>query len=288
MVMYLYVVDIYEDEPLLHHRRDDAVGRRRRHRLRLRRAGTAQRCRDSAHRTRRPCALNGVVLPLLEGLLMIAGPLFLLPQRRFNDVLDGATFGAASAVAFAGTHVIIPVAANVGRRPSAAGDPLTWVIQLISLGVLQPVIAAGAIGSAAAAFWLRYRSPDHRPQALGHRGRSRAGASCGGGAARRSGPGQDAAAAHPGNGRPGPDCGPRVCYGCARRCTWASSRNRAKSRSHGTIVCPNCGHSTPEHTFCGHCGVALRALPRSRRNSPPAPAMPTTPATPAAGSEAGQ
>ena len=30
-----------------------------------------------------------------------------------------------------------------------------------------------------------------------------------------------------------------------------------------SISCPNCGHSTPEHTFCGHCGVSLRALPRS-------------------------
>jgi ribosomal protein L32 len=32
-----------------------------------------------------------------------------------------------------------------------------------------------------------------------------------------------------------------------------------------TIVCPNCGHATPEHTFCGHCGISLRALPKARR-----------------------
>ena len=30
-----------------------------------------------------------------------------------------------------------------------------------------------------------------------------------------------------------------------------------------TIICPNCRHATPEHTFCGHCGISLRALPRS-------------------------
>ena len=32
-----------------------------------------------------------------------------------------------------------------------------------------------------------------------------------------------------------------------------------------SIECPNCGRATPEHTFCGNCGVALRALPKQRR-----------------------
>ena len=43
---------------------------------------------------------RGVLLPLLGVGLMLAGPLVLLPYRRFNDVLDGATFGAATAVSF--------------------------------------------------------------------------------------------------------------------------------------------------------------------------------------------
>jgi len=80
---------------------------------------------------------------------MIAGPIVLLRWKMFNDVLDGATFGAASAVSFTGAHLIVQSLAmlNAGLRP--AGDPLPWVVQLLSLGVLQPVIAAGAMGTLA-------------------------------------------------------------------------------------------------------------------------------------------
>jgi ribosomal protein L32 len=31
------------------------------------------------------------------------------------------------------------------------------------------------------------------------------------------------------------------------------------------IVCANCHHATLTHTFCGNCGVALRALPKDLR-----------------------
>src|SRR5262249_25730136 len=30
--------------------------------------------------------------------------------------------------------------------------------------------------------------------------------------------------------------------------------------------CANCGRETPRHTFCAHCGVALRALPKKDRD----------------------
>ena len=38
---------------------------------------------------------------------MALGPMLLLGQKRFNDVLDGATFGVASAVAFVGAQTIV-------------------------------------------------------------------------------------------------------------------------------------------------------------------------------------
>src|SRR5262249_51276807 len=28
------------------------------------------------------------------------------------------------------------------------------------------------------------------------------------------------------------------------------------------VECPSCHHETPVHTFCGHCGIAMRALPK--------------------------
>ena len=49
-----------------------------------------------------PLLTQGVLLPLLGVAIMLAGPLVLLPYRKFNDVLDGTTFGATTAVTFWG------------------------------------------------------------------------------------------------------------------------------------------------------------------------------------------
>jgi hypothetical protein len=276
MLLYIWVVDIYEDDPLsiIGATMLWGVGAGVVYGFVVRALPNAA---GFGSQDTSGVVLNGIALPLLEGALMIAGPLFLLPQKRFNDVLDGATFGAASAVAFAGTHVIfqaLPLLAG-GLRP--AGDPLTWVIQLISLGVLQPVIAAGAIGSAAAAFWLRYRSPITDRKALGIVGRpvvaviSAAALLVVAGLAKTLLPLIPATIVL------------ALIAGLALLWLRATlhlglqqeSREIPVSRS---IVCPNCQHSTPEHTFCGHCGVALRALPRSARPQE----TPTTPPSPKA------
>ncbi|MEP7378848.1 MAG: PrsW family glutamic-type intramembrane protease, partial [Chloroflexota bacterium] len=166
MVLYLWDVDIYEDEPLttlgatmlwgalagiLYGSLVGGVS-----------ASTGFGRADIAD-----TLISAVGLPIVEGVLMIAGPLLLLRWKRFNDVLDGATFGVASAVSFSGAHLIVQVLPIFGAGLRTAGDPLPWIVQLLSLGVLQPVIAAGAVGSFAAALWLRYRSPVNDRSALG-------------------------------------------------------------------------------------------------------------------------
>ena len=262
MVMYVYVVDVYEDEPLTivgaTMAWGVAAGLVYSLLLRALPTTTAFGAPDSS-----TILINGIALPLLEGVLMIAGPLFLLPQRRFNDVLDGATFGAASAVAFAGTHVIFQALPILGAGLRPAGDPLPWVVQLLSLGVLQPVIAAGAIGSATAAFWLRYRSPVTDRAELGMFGVPAVAV-------------VSAAALLIATGLtltllPLIPATVVLALLAALALLWLratlhlglsqESREISVTRS---IVCPNCGHTTPEHTFCGHCGISLRALPQAR------------------------
>jgi len=73
-----------------------------------------------------PPVVRGVLLPVLGGLLMVLGPLALSTQRRFDDVLDGATFGVAAAVAFVGAQTLVTASAflDAGLRP--AGDPVPW------------------------------------------------------------------------------------------------------------------------------------------------------------------
>src|SRR5919202_318811 len=68
--------------------------------------------------------VRGVVLPLISVGLILVGPLLLLRQKHFDDVLDGATFGAAAAVAFTGAEVIIQALDSFegGLRPG--GDIL--------------------------------------------------------------------------------------------------------------------------------------------------------------------
>ncbi len=114
--------------------------------------------------------IRGVVAPLVAVLLMAAGPLALLPYKRFNDVLDGATFGVASGVAFVGAQTLVTALDlfDSGLRP--VGDVLPWIVRLVVLGVAMPLVAAGAIGGLCGVFWLRYRSPFQRPLDAGSPG----------------------------------------------------------------------------------------------------------------------
>ncbi|MET0772951.1 MAG: hypothetical protein ABWZ82_07695, partial [Candidatus Limnocylindrales bacterium] len=107
--------------------------------------------------------VRGVVGPIIAVLLMIAGPAVLLPYKRFNDVLDGATFGVASGVAFIGAQTLVTSVNLFASGLQPVGEVVPWVVRLLVLGVGVPVIAAGAIGGLAGALWLRYRAPvkDH-------------------------------------------------------------------------------------------------------------------------------
>jgi hypothetical protein len=264
MILYVWVVDIYEDEPIsiIGFTMLWGVAAGLIYALIVRAlpaGGTGFGASDAGS-----IAINGVLMPVLAALMMLAGPLFLLPQRRFNDVLDGATFGAASAVAFAGTNVIVQALPILGGGLRPAGDPLPWVIQLISLGVLQPVIAAGAIGATAAAFWLRYRAPVTDRNALGYVGVPivalvlAAALFVAAGLARTVLPLIPATAV--------------LALLAALALLWLRAalhlgllQESREIRVQRSIVCPNCGHITAEHTFCGNCGISLRALPRGVR-----------------------
>ncbi|MEA2678218.1 MAG: hypothetical protein QOJ81_2359 [Chloroflexota bacterium] len=265
MVLYLWDVDIYEDEPV------GIIGA-----TMLWGALAAAAFAWLASGLPAPTGFGranlldtliaGVWLPLLEGALMIAGPLVLLRSRRFNDVLDGATFGAASAVSFSGASLIVqslPIF-SAGLRP--AGDPLPWVIQMLSFGVLQPVIAAGAIGAFAAAVWLRYRAPISDRNALGPVGQPALALL-----------GAAALIVASGLAKTLLTIIPQtlvlaviavVALLWLRRALHLGLLQESREIDvDGEIRCPNCGLMTPEHTFCGNCGISLRAVPSSRRSA---------------------
>lgn len=264
MVVYLYDVDLYEDEPMRVYALTLAWGAA---------AGVAMGLVLRATVEVDPLGpgpdgsfilLRGFVVPLVSVALMLVGPLVLLPYRRFNDVLDGASFGATSAVAFVGGQVIAQSIDlfNAGLRPG--GDSLLWIARLLTHGVGLPLVAAGAVGAICGALWLRYRAPV--------RDRSRLGSL-----------GQPAMAFLAGAGlyvaavlallllREIPAL---LAVGLLAvvALVWLRMvihlgllQESMEIPVGAAIVCANCHHTTLMHTFCGDCGVALRALPKDLR-----------------------
>jgi hypothetical protein len=216
----------------------------------------------------------GVVLPLASVFLMLLGPLILLPYRKFNDVLDGTTFGASCAVTFLGAKILASSADYLGSGVKVNGSAAPWVARLLTLAVAMPVLTAATIGAAAGTLWLRYRAPVGDRNALGLAGTPLVAI--------------PAAAA--------------VLVGAAisqiylsrwvtlvllfvaaaaalvalRRIVHLGLREEASEKPIGPpFTCPNCGGETPRHTFCSNCGISLQALPKA---PPPAPAERPTPA----------
>jgi hypothetical protein len=212
--------------------------------------------------------LLGVVVPLAGTIVMIAGPLLLMRDKRFNDVVDGATFGVAAAVSFVGAQAIagsLDLFAGGGLTP--VGEALPWVGRIVAIGVAQPVVAAGAIGSAVGAFWLRYRAPIRDRAALGAAGRppvavALAAALLVGSALATYLPGQII------------DVAVQLVLAAVsllwlRRTLHLGLLEEAFEIEIGDeITCANCGKRTRRHTFCGECGIALHALPKQRMERP--------------------
>jgi hypothetical protein len=216
--------------------------------------------------------VRGVVAPIVSVVIMIAGPLVLLPYKRFNDVLDGATFGVASGVAFMGAQTLI-TAVNLfasGLRP--VGDIVPWVIRLLVLGVGMPVIAAGAIGGLAGVLWLRYRAPVRDRARLGALGQPVVAFVVAAGALLTASLAELSL----------PEVGSLIVVGVLavasllwlRRVIHVGLLQEASEIAIGPeISCPECHKPTPLHTYCGNCGTCLKALPKAHRGVTPAVAV---------------
>ena len=205
---------------------------------------------------------RSVLVPLASGLAMLAGPLILLPYKKFNDVLDGATFGATSAVSFTAALVLSQGADLFGSGLRPPGDSLPWIVRLLSLGIASPLIAAGVIGAASGAFWLRHRAPLRDRERLGVVGEPLVAtvaalliliASALGGQLLPFLPGllwQAVLAI--------------VALIWLRAVIHLGLLQEAAEIDIGpAIACPNCGRLTPAHSFCGNCGASLRAVPKA-------------------------
>jgi hypothetical protein len=269
LVLYVWDVDVYEDEPLrvmaLTAAWGIAAGVVMGLAIRLLPSGGG----ILSGMTSGEVLGRGVVIPIVSGVAMVAGPLVLLPYRKFNDVLDGATFGATSAASFSAA-VVLSQGLDLftsGLRPP--GDSLPWIVRLLSLGIATPLIAAGVIGAAAGAFWLRYRGPSQDRAALGPFGSPAIASLAAGAALIVSALG---ALLLP--------VVPSLAWQAllaAIALVWLRTvihlgllQEAAEMEIGPPVRCPNCGQLTPAHTFCGQCGTALRAAPKRPAATAPA------------------
>jgi RsiW-degrading membrane proteinase PrsW (M82 family) len=226
---------------------------------------------------------GGVLLPLLGVVLMLAGPLAMLPYRRFNDVLDGATFGAVSAAAFAGAEAVVYGVDVLGGGLRPVGEALPWIWRLLAISVALPVVAMAAVGFAAGALWLRYRAPVKDRGALGPLGSPVVAVALAG-----------LLVAGASVGETFLDGGAWLAWIAAfdvvallllRRAIHVGLLEEAAEKPIGPpIACANCGASTPSHSFCSNCGISLAALPKPRGAAAPGTGPAPAPGPP---SEAG-
>ncbi len=268
IVVYVYAIDVYEDEPLAFLGLTMLWGVV---------AGGVFGSLSSGLATVTPGApvtpgdalLRGVALPLIGAAIALVGPLVLVRRREFNDVLDGVTFGAAAGSAFLGAQTLSGAAdlLSGGLRP--VGSAGTWLVQLLTVGVAQPIISAAVAAVVAGTIWLRVRAPEHDRRALGRLGDPFVAVALGGSLLAAAGLG-------------------RTLLGSVPALVWlvvvailgliwmrvlihlGLMEEAAEIAIGPTTSCPECGATTPYHTFCIDCGVALRALPRNRRPAEPA------------------
>jgi hypothetical protein len=234
-----------------------------------------------AEQTTHTVVWRGVLLPVISVVLMLAGPLILLPYRKFNDVLDGATFGGACAVTFGGAELLVHSSTFLSGGLRPVGDVLEWTLRVLSLGIEIPVLAAAVIGSAAGSLWLRYRAPMKDRNALGVLGNPVIAVAL-------------AFAAMIGSALV--QLYTRTWWEVAilavmdilallwlRQVLDLGLRQESAEIEIGPpVTCSNCGKQTPRHTFCAECGVSLQALPKSNRPDRPAAMATAPPPEPAA------
>jgi hypothetical protein len=267
VLVYVYSVDVYEDTPLPVIALTMLWGAATGSIFGIVTADLAATGSRFGGLELRDVLLLGVIVPVVATIVMIVGPLFLLRERQFNDVVDGATFGVASAATFVGAQVITGSIDLFTGGLTPIGEPLPWVARIVTIAVALPVIAAGAIGSAVGAFWLRYRSPVRDRAALGTAGRPIIAVILAAGLL---------VAAALATYLPGPIVSAVVQLAIAavallwlRRTLHVGLLQEAFEIEIGDeITCANCGKPTRRHTFCGNCGISLHALPKGRPERP--------------------
>lgn len=213
---------------------------------------------------------RGILIPLLSVVLILLGPLTMLRYPRFSTVLNGATFGAASASAFVGAEVIVQAISALGHGLRPPGSVVPWLVQLALIAIAVPLLTMAAMAATAGVVWLKLRAPIRDRSALGRLGSLYLAVPLGCVLLVLAAVVQLTVAS-----------GLALVLIAAfavlallwlRQVIHVGLLEEALLIEDAPIItCANCGHRTRRGAFCEYCGIALAALPESRSSVRPSP-----------------
>jgi hypothetical protein len=100
--------------------------------------------------------LTGLALPLLAQGLMLLGPLILYVTRpRFDHLLDGLVFGAASGLGFASAQSLIYSWLLIQGPFQQRGLAVSWALPVLRIALVLPLLNASTTALICGALWLR-------------------------------------------------------------------------------------------------------------------------------------
>jgi hypothetical protein len=153
-LLYLYEVEVYEDEPWLVVGATMVAGAVLGYVFTAWTGGAVSQLNLTGDRNA-AFVLAGVVIPVVAQALMLAGPLFLFRfRRRFREPLDGLTFGAASALGFTFTHTLVQFWPLITGPLVGSDRPLDWALPLLRAAILSPLVNASTTAIITASIWL--------------------------------------------------------------------------------------------------------------------------------------
>jgi hypothetical protein len=96
----------------------------------------------------------GLLVPVVSEVLKEAGPLWLASRDRFDDLIDGLTFGVASGAAYAAAETLVLnrelIFSGVSHYDHA--NVAAWVSLVVTAGLVKPIVYGSATGIACASY----------------------------------------------------------------------------------------------------------------------------------------
>jgi hypothetical protein len=93
-----------------------------------------------------------IAVPIIAQILTQIGPVYLASRPKFDDLMDGLTFGVISGVAYSTFDTLVRHSGALFGGLISNQDPATWVALILLEGLIKPLIMGTAAGIAAAEF----------------------------------------------------------------------------------------------------------------------------------------